>query len=182
MEASFGRARLFLMQGDITRRPVDAIVNAANSALAGGGGVDGAIHRAAGPELMSALDGLRPTLPGGRLPTGEAVITPGFGLHARWVIHCAGPIYASAGDRAPELLSNCYRAALRLCREHGATSVAFPSISTGAYGYPLEEAAFVALTAVRDDLLVSDGPGRVEFVLFDARTLETYRAKLTEIA
>jgi O-acetyl-ADP-ribose deacetylase (regulator of RNase III) len=175
MEFDLGGTRLVLEQGDITRSRTDAIANAANGALAGGGGVDGAIHRAAGPRLMAALDELRPRLPGGRLATGQSVITPGFGLPARWIIHCVGPVYTHAGARAAELLASCYVTALGLCREHAIDTVAFPSISTGVYGYPVDEAALVALSAVQADVADRPGPRRVVFVLFDAPTLAAYR-------
>jgi O-acetyl-ADP-ribose deacetylase (regulator of RNase III) len=169
-----------LVQGDITRSDTDAIGNAANSMLMGGGGVDGAIHRAAGSQLMEALREKKRELPGGRLPTGAAVLTPGFNLQAKHVIHCAGPIYDREGERAAELLASCYSEALALCRRHGIDSIAFPSISTGVYGYPLAEAAPVALKAVRNALKPEGTPGLCRFVLFDAPTLEAYqKAALT---
>src|SRR5262245_58176250 len=126
-----GRASVEIAAGDITTSDLEAIGNAANAFLAGGGGVDGAIHRAAGPDLAEALSGIRARLPSGRLETGGAVLTPGFLLRARFVLHCVGPVYARDGERAPELLAHCYRAALELCRREGIRSVAFPSISTG---------------------------------------------------
>lgn len=171
---STGGATLELVQGDITRSDTTAIANAANSMLMGGGGVDGAIHRAAGPALMEALREKKRGLPGGRLPTGGAVLTPGFELQAKYIIHCAGPIYAREGHRAPELLASCYAEALALCREHGIDSVAFPSISTGVYGYPVAEAAPVALKAVRDALQHEGAPRLCRFVLFDTPTFEAY--------
>lgn len=169
-----GQCTVVLERGDITEQHTDAIVNAANSELLGGGGVDGAIHRAAGPRLLEACREIKKTLPGGRLPPGGAVITPGFDLRARYVIHCVGPIYSVEGAAAPRLLASCYSEALRLCREHGLQSVAFPSISTGAYGYPVDEAAPVALRAVRDALRSFGAPSLVKFVLFDDRTLSAY--------
>ncbi len=170
-----GASSVELVQGDITRSDTTAIGNAANAMLMGGGGVDGAIHRAAGPELVEALREKKRELPGGRLSTGGAILTPGFQLQAKYVIHCVGPIYDREGDRAAELLASCYSQALALCREHRIDSVAFPSISTGVYGYPLVEAAPVALAAVRDALGLEGAPATCRFVLFDAPTLEAYQ-------
>jgi O-acetyl-ADP-ribose deacetylase (regulator of RNase III) len=133
-----------VMQADITTLKVDAIVNAANSTLLGGGGVDGAIHRAAGPELKAHCAGL------GGCPTGEARITPGFKLPARHVIHTVGPVWNGGKRNEAALLANCYRNSLRLAREHGVRTIAFPSISTGAYGYPKEQAARIAVAVMRE--------------------------------
>jgi O-acetyl-ADP-ribose deacetylase (regulator of RNase III) len=169
-----GSGALELIQGDITQSDTDAIANAANSMLMGGGGVDGAIHRAAGPELMQALRDIKQQLPGGMLATGKAVITPGFRLKARYVIHCVGPIYDREGDAAPRLLKSSYQAALSLCRRHGVQSVAFPSISTGVYGYPVDAAAPLALETVQHALLEADAPALCRFVLFDEQTLQAY--------
>jgi O-acetyl-ADP-ribose deacetylase (regulator of RNase III) len=132
------------VQADITTLKVDAIVNAANSTLLGGGGVDGAIHRAAGPELKAHCAGL------GGCPTGEARITPGFKLPARHVIHTVGPVWNGGKRNEAALLANCYRNSLRLAREHGVRTIAFPSISTGAYGYPKEQAARIAVAVMRE--------------------------------
>ena len=162
-----GPAAVVLAQGDITREGVDAIVNAANSGLLGGGGVDGAIHRAAGPELLAACREVKKSLPGGRLPTGQAVATPGFRLPARHVIHTVGPIYGEAGGRERALLASCHRRCLAIARELGLGSIAFPAISTGVYGYPLRKAAEVALGTVREELAAQAAPALVEFVLFD---------------
>jgi O-acetyl-ADP-ribose deacetylase (regulator of RNase III) len=167
------RAHVEFIVGDITEAQTVAVGNAANSLLMGGGGVDGAIHRAAGGELLEALREIKRTLPGGVLDTGQAVITPGFGLSAAWVIHCVGPIYQREGKHAAKLLASCYRSALELCRDKNIESVAFPSISTGVYGYPVEEAAPVALEAVRRSL-TEGGPSLCQFVLFDEPTLQAY--------
>ncbi len=173
---SFQEASVELVVGDITAADTQAVANAANSMLMGGGGVDGAIHRAAGPKLFEALREIKKELAGGTLPTGQAVITPGFELPAQWVIHCVGPIFDREGEQAPALLASCYRSALEICRERGIESVAFPSISTGVYGYPVDAAAPVALGAVRDHLTSTDRPKLCRFVLFDERTLTAYRS------
>ena len=135
-----------VIQGDITRLDVDVIVNAANETLLGGGGVDGAIHRAAGPELLEACRRLGPC------PTGEARITPGFRLKARWVVHTPGPVWRGGALGEPELLESCYRNAFQLAMEKGAKSTAFPCISTGVYGYPKEPAARIAIGVMREQL------------------------------
>ncbi|HEX2032104.1 MAG TPA: O-acetyl-ADP-ribose deacetylase [Actinomycetota bacterium] len=160
-----------LVQGDITQQHVDAVVNAANPSLMGGGGVDGAIHRRGGPAILEECRRLRvERFPDG-LPTGEAVATTAGALPARWVIHTVGPVYAE-GEDGSALLSSCHAASLRVADELGATTVAFPAISTGVYGYPVEEAAPVAMAAVRDaETRVDD----VRFVLFDRPTYEAFR-------
>jgi O-acetyl-ADP-ribose deacetylase (regulator of RNase III) len=162
---------LGLEMGDITRVATDAIVNAANETLLGGGGVDGAIHRAAGVELFAACRGLPEVRPGVRCPTGEARITPGFRLAARYVIHTVGPIYRSRAESAP-LLASAHRAALRLANEQGLASVAFPAISCGAYGYPLDEAAEIALAACRAH---AGALAEVRFVLFGEEAYGAWR-------
>jgi len=176
-----GNSVVELVQGDITLSTTAAIANAANAMLIGGGGVDGAIHRAAGPALRAALREIKQRLAGGVLETGKAVITPGFGLNARYVIHCVGPIYDREGDRAPSLLASCYETALSLCREHEIDSIAFPSISTGVYGYPVADAARVALEAVFRELASAPGPALCRFVLFDAATLGAYERAAAEL-
>ena len=150
-----------VVQADITTLEVDAIVNAANERMLGGGGVDGAIHRAAGPQLLEACRAIPEVAPGVRCPTGDARITPGFRLPARHVIHTVGPVWHGGASGEPELLASCYRRALALAREHGIASIAFPAISCGAYGYPLDQAA---ATAVRE---TRGFPGRVLLVAFD---------------
>jgi O-acetyl-ADP-ribose deacetylase len=162
-----------LVQGDITREQTDAIVNAANSSLLGGGGVDGAIHRAGGPAILAECRAARAAL-GGPLPPGRAVATTGGRLPARHVIHTVGPIYGDGRGGEPETLASCYRESLRIADELGLASVAFPSISTGAYGYPVREAARVALAAVKEALAGCRHVRTVRFVLFDAQTLAAY--------
>lgn len=169
-------AQLVASQGDITRYPVDAIVNAANSALLGGGGVDGAIHRAAGPELLRACRLLQ------GCETGRAKITPGFNLPARHVIHTVGPVWHGGGSDEPQLLASCYRESLRLAAQHDCTSVAFPAISCGVYGYPPELAVPVAVFAVRDALAHYPTITRVEFVCFDRAMLDRYQDELARQA
>lgn len=163
-----GPAAVVLAQGDLTREAVDAIVNAANARLLGGGGVDGAIHRAAGPELLAACREAKKSLPNGLLATGQAVVTPGFRLPASHVIHTVGPVYFDDLGGAPARLASCHRRSLALARELGLGSVAFPAISTGVYGYPMRAAAEVALTTVREELAAHGTPALVKFVLFDA--------------
>jgi O-acetyl-ADP-ribose deacetylase (regulator of RNase III) len=164
--------RLVVLRGDITQQEVDAVVNAANASLLGGGGVDGAIHRRGGPAILEACREVRrSTWPDG-LPTGEAVATTGGDLPARWVIHTVGPVYARSPDPAEELAA-CHTNALRVADEVGARTVAFPAISTGAFGYPAAEAAEVALAAVAGATTEVEA---VRFVLFDEATLEVFRA------
>src|SRR5881394_1913916 len=151
--------KIEIAQGDITKLDVDAIVNAANTTLLGGGGVDGAIHRAAGTELLAECRTL-----GGCLP-GEAKITRGYRLPARFVIHTVGPIWRGGEGNEPEILANCYRSALQLALENGIKTIAFPAVSCGAYGYPLPDAAQVALKTTRDFLATDDRLHKVTFVL-----------------
>ena len=162
--------RVEAVQGDITREHVDAIVNAANQALAGGGGVDGAIHRAAGShQLQEACGAL------GGCETGDAKATPGFGLAARWIIHAVGPRYRDGQHGEPALLASCYRRSLEVAEELGAKSVAFPAISTGIYGYPHAEAATIAVDTIRTTPTTVD---LVRLVAFDERTLHLYEERL----
>src|SRR5512146_1499912 len=153
-------ARLELAEGDITRQDTDAIVNAANTTLLGGGGVDGAIHRAGGPKILEECRQI------GGCPAGEARLTTGGNLKARYVIHTVGPVYRGGGHREAELLASCYRESLKLASVKGLTSVAFPSISTGAYGYPLAEAARIALKTAMEYLAGHPEIKLVRFVLF----------------
>jgi O-acetyl-ADP-ribose deacetylase (regulator of RNase III) len=164
--------------GDITALPVDAIVNAANSGLMGGGGVDGAIHRAAGPELLAECRRIaeaRRAVPGGPCPTGEAVITGAYRLPCKRVIHTVGPVWQGGSRGEPDLLASCYRNSLLLAEKEGLSSIAFPNISTGVYGYPKELAAAVAINAVKETLRSSPGIARVIFVCFDRENLRLYR-------
>ena len=171
-------ATIQLVVGDITRIPADAIVNAANSALAGGGGVDGAIHRAGGRAIMADLE--RRYGADRSCPTGSAVVSDAGDLPARWVIHAVGPIWRGGGAGEPELLASAYRTSLRLAADLGATSVSFPSISTGVYAYPLREAARIAIDTVRDVLATEPGPiERVTFVLFSLDTYDVFEEALS---
>ena len=173
MRAEFGGAVLELGRGDITDEGTDAIVNAANSALAGGGGVDGAIHRAGGPTIMEECRGI------GGCPTGEARITSAGDLRARYVIHAVGPVYRDGASGEEALLASAYRSSLRLAAGNGLRSVAFPSLSTGAYGYPLDDAAGVALRTVGKFLEDEEHDLElVRFVLFDDRTLGEFERAL----
>ena len=164
-------AQLESIRGDITRLSVDAIVNAANSSLLGGGGVDGAIHRAAGPELVAACRLL------GGCVTGDAKATPGFRLPAKWVFHTVGPVWNGGTRNEDALLASCYRRCLELAREHGVQSIAFPAVSTGIYGFPSDRAANIAIQTVR--VHISDsGVELVQFVCFNDETLAIYEQRL----
>jgi O-acetyl-ADP-ribose deacetylase (regulator of RNase III) len=167
-------ARITLAQGDITEQAVDAIVNAANSSLMGGGGVDGAIHRRGGPAILEECKRIRSERYPDGLPTGQAVATTAGELPARWVIHTVGPVYAKSEDRSG-LLASCHLESLRVADELGARTVAFPAISTGVYGYPVEEAAPVAAEAVRTAETRVD---EVRFVLFDSPTHDAFERAL----
>ncbi|HYN86869.1 MAG TPA: O-acetyl-ADP-ribose deacetylase [Pyrinomonadaceae bacterium] len=168
-----GRVRVLV--GDITRQKVDAVVNAANSSLLGGGGVDGAIHRAGGPAILEACREIRRTRHPKGLPTGEAVITTGGELPARYVIHTVGPVWGAERGREAELLAACYRNSLALAAEHGLNTVALPAVSTGVYGYPREEAARVASRAVAAFLAgAASAPSEVRFVFFSDVDAEVF--------
>ena len=175
MEIKVGNSVLELTEGDITRQDTEAIVNAANQSLLGGGGVDGAIHRAGGPKILAECRQL------GGCPTGEARITTGGNLQARYVIHTVGPVYRDGLHREPELLASCYRESLKLATAKGLKSVAFPSISTGAYGYPLADAARVALKTVKAYLAEHPEIERVRFVLFGQAAYAAYETALKEL-
>jgi len=174
MEIKAGQSVLELVEGDITLQDTDAIVNAANTSLLGGGGVDGAIHRAGGLQILEECRRL------GGCPTGEARITTGGNLKARYVIHTVGPVYRDGFHREPELLASCYRESLKLASAKGLESVAFPSISTGAYGYPLADAARIALKTVKEYLADHPEIERVRFVLFGKAAYDAYEAALKE--
>lgn len=166
---------LQLVQGDITQEYTEAIVNAANRTLLGGGGVDGAIHKAAGPQLLEECRRL------GGCDTGDAVITKGYGLKARYVIHTVGPVYRGSNPRTERLLQSAYRRSLEVALKHGIRSISFPSISTGAYGYPLEKAAPLALKTVIDFFKERKGIALVRFVLYGEKAYLTYEKALQRL-
>lgn len=178
MSASFRNGSIVVVVGDITKESVDAIVNAANSSLTGGGGVDGAIHRAGGPEILKACEEIRRTRWPDGLPTGEAVITTAGRLPAKHVIHTVGPVKGRHGSRDAELLASCYRNSLTLAAEHRLATIAFPAISTGVYGYPRDEAAQVASLAIAGVLSQDRSIAQVRLVFFsaeDARIFEQHQ-------
>jgi O-acetyl-ADP-ribose deacetylase (regulator of RNase III) len=175
MKATTHKSTLEVVQSDITQQETEAIGNAANSALAGGGGVDGAIHRAGGPSIMSELRARYKVC-----PTGSAVITGGGDLKVKYVIHAVGPRY-SGSPKDAELLSSAYRKSLELCTQNKISSIAFPSISTGVYGYPVEEASLIALKTVMDYLKDHPEIKLVRFVLFDSKTYSVYEQALKEL-
>jgi len=167
--------RMVLVRGDLTKEKVDAIVNAANSTLLGGGGVDGAIHRAAGPELLRECETL------GGCPTGQAKITKGYRLPAKHVIHTVGPVYGGGTRGEAELLADCYRNSLRIAAEHGLKTVAFPAISCGVYGYPIEKASRIALKTTAEFLADHPEFTQVRFVLFGQADYDVYENTLAEM-
>ena len=168
--------RIRLEEGDITRLSVDAIVNAANAALLGGGGVDGAIHRAAGPELLAECRTI------GGCPPGEARLTSGYRLPARHVIHTVGPVWRGGNTGERDVLASCYRSCLAIAQDRGFRAIAFPAIATGIYGFPRDEAARIAVTSVRAHFAISEMPQRAIFVCFDEATLSAYRSALSQEA
>ncbi|OIP43938.1 MAG: O-acetyl-ADP-ribose deacetylase [Deltaproteobacteria bacterium CG_4_8_14_3_um_filter_51_11] len=170
------KEKIEIIQSDITKQNVDAIVNAANTSLLGGGGVDGAIHRAAGSELLEETRRL------GGCPTGEARVSKGYRLPARWVIHTVGPVWRGGHSRERELLASCYKNSLKAAVDIGARSIAFPSISTGAYGFPLEEATQIALTETMRFLASDKTIEKVVFVCFGDRATEVYKKALLRLA
>lgn len=176
---TINRSRLVLIQGDITRQATDAIVNAANSSLMGGGGVDGAIHRAGGPSILEECRKIIARQ--GRLPAGQAVITTAGNMPTRYVIHTVGPIWRGGASGESGLLASAYRESLKLAAENQLTTISFPSISTGAYSYPLDEAASIALETVADFLKEDTPIEEVVFVLFDSGTFKAYAAALEKM-
>jgi len=180
-EFKIGKAMVRLVRGDITSMETDAIVNAANSGLMGGGGVDGAIHRKGGPKILEECKRIRATEWPQCLPTGKAVITGAGNLKARHVIHTVGPVWRGGNRGEPELLAQAYQNSLRLAVAEGLKNVAFPSISTGAYGYPIEDACRVALNAVKEFLEKEDNLDEVVFVLFSESALEVYAHTAEEV-
>jgi O-acetyl-ADP-ribose deacetylase (regulator of RNase III) len=163
------KEKIEIMEGDITKQKVDAIVNAANTSLLGGGGVDGAIHRAAGPELLVETRKI------GGCPTGEARLSKGYRLSAKWVIHTVGPVWSGGQRNEDKLLANCYRNSLKVAVENGVKTIAFPSISTGAYGFPLDRATEIALKETMQFLKKNESLKKVIFVCFGEKAFLTYR-------
>jgi O-acetyl-ADP-ribose deacetylase (regulator of RNase III) len=181
IEYQIGKAKICLIQGDITEMDTDAIVNAANPSLMGGGGVDGAIHRKGGPKILEECKRIRATEWPNGLPTGKAVITTGGNLKAKYVIHTVGPIWRGGESGEPELLAEAYRNSLALAVSKGLKTIAFPSISTGAYGYPIEKACKVALKTVKEFLEKEDKLEKVVLVLYSKHDFEVYNEAAKEI-
>ena len=179
MEALVGKTLIKIIMGDITQQETEAIVNAANSGLMGGGGVDGAIHRAGGPQILAECKEIRARQ--GKLPTGRAVITSGGRLQARYVIHTVGPVWSGGTRGEDELLRSAYRSSLTLAREKGIRTVSFPSISTGIYSFPVDRAARIALREVRDFVSANPGFDEVRFVLFSPPVLKEFETAWKEI-
>ncbi|MDH5374324.1 MAG: O-acetyl-ADP-ribose deacetylase [Candidatus Bathyarchaeota archaeon] len=180
-EFQVGKAKVCLVQGDISEQDTDALVNAANSTLMGGGGVDGAIHRKGGPKILEECKRIRVTEWPDGLPTGKAVITSGGNLKARYVVHTVGPVWRSGTRGEPELLVEAYCNSLTLAASKGLKTIAFPSISTGAYSYPIEKASRIALKTVKEFLDKEDKLDKVVFVLFTSHDLEIYKKAAREI-
>jgi O-acetyl-ADP-ribose deacetylase (regulator of RNase III) len=168
--------RIEVILGDITKINTDAIVNAANTTLLGGGGVDGAIHRAAGPALLEECRKL------GGCPTGQARITRGYRLPAKFIIHTVGPVWRGGNDNEDQLLASCYRNSLKLAVEHGIKTIAFPSISTGAYRFPVKRAAKIAINEIKHFLANDDSIEKVYIVCFDPQTMDAYREALSDVS
>jgi len=181
VEFTVGKTRVRLVKGDISEQDTDAIVNAANPSLMGGGGVDGAIHRKGGPRILEECKRIRETEWPNGLPTGKAVITTGGNLKARHVIHTVGPVWRGGSRGEPELLAEAYRNSLKLAVSKGLKTIAFPSISTGAYGYPIDEASKVALKTVKEFLEKEDKLDGILLVLFTQSDLETYEKALKSL-
>jgi len=179
MELTINQTRLSLVQGDITRQATDAIVNAANSGLMGGGGVDGAIHRAGGPAILEECRKIREKI--GRLPAGKAVITTGGRLKAKHVIHTVGPVWHDGARGEAELLASAYRESLKLAAQNGLKSISFPAISTGAYGFPIEPAARIALETAIDFIRQNKSIEEIAFVLFDSYSYQVYADTLRKL-
>jgi len=179
MDITINKTKLSLVQGDITKQNTEVIVNAANSGLMGGGGVDGAIHRAGGPVILEECKKIRSER--GRLPTGQSVITTGGNLKAKYVIHTVGPVWNGGHEGEPDLLASAYRESLKLATVNGLTTISFPSISTGVYGYPVKPAAQVALQTVIDFINTNSSLSQIYFVLFDSATFDAYEQTLKDL-
>jgi len=178
-EITIGKTRIIAIRGDITKQDTDAIVNAANSSLMGGGGVDGAIHRAGGPAILEACKKIVGQI--GRLPPGEAVLTTGGKLGARYVIHTVGPVWRGGGSHEPELLASAYRNSIKVALDNEIRTISFPSISTGAYGYPVADAAEIAVAAIAGAVKTAS-IREVRFVLFSESDLNVYQKALSRHA